>query len=51
MVKTETHAIYAYCPVSKQDEVMISGWEHPLWAEGMMEPVPPPEEHSPAVTS
>jgi hypothetical protein len=43
VVKTEEHAIYAYCPVCKQDEVMIHGWEDTLWAEGMMEPLPPPD--------
>lgn len=44
VVKTENNAIYAYCPVCKQDELMISGWEDTLWAEGMMEPVTPEEE-------
>jgi len=43
VVKTEKHAIYAYCPICKQDELMISGWEDTLWAEGMMEPVAPDE--------
>jgi len=49
VVKTEQRAIYAYCPICNQDEVMISGWEHTLWAEGMMAPLPP--EEPPSVTN
>jgi hypothetical protein len=44
VVKEADHRIYAYCIACRQDELLISGWQETLWAEGMMEPLPAPSE-------
>jgi hypothetical protein len=41
VAKTASHHIDAWCPCCEQLNVMISGWEHTLWAEGPMEPIGP----------
>jgi len=45
VAKKEDDTIYAYCPVCRRDETVVSGWKDTLWADGMMEPlsVPPSE--------
>lgn len=40
VVKTDDHRIEAFCPVCKQELIVISGWEETDWAEGPMEPAP-----------
>ncbi len=40
VVKRNDHRIEAFCPVCKDVEAIISGWEETLWAEGPMEPLP-----------
>lgn len=39
--KNEDDAISAFCLVCKTDEAIIHNWQGTMWAEGMMEPVPP----------
>ncbi len=40
VAKQPDQSIYACCMACRQDEVLISGWEDTIWAEGMMKPVP-----------
>ena len=44
VVKEADHRICSYCIACRQDELVISGREDTLWAEGMMEPLPAPPE-------
>ena len=44
VTKTEQDAIYAHCPICREDEVMIHDWQDTLWADGMMEPIPPDDD-------
>ncbi len=44
VVKVENDDIYCYCMSCKRDEVLIHDWQDTIWAEGMMEPVPPEPE-------
>ena len=39
VAKEPDDRIYAYCITCQKDEVVISGWQETLWADGMMEPV------------
>jgi hypothetical protein len=50
VVKEADHRIYAYCIACRQDELLISGWQETLWAEGMMEPMPAPSEEDDGTT-
>jgi hypothetical protein len=43
VTKTEEDAIFAHCPICREDEVMIH-WQETLWADGMMEPVSPDDD-------
>jgi hypothetical protein len=39
--------IHAYCPHCDNLEAVIHNWQHTLWAEGPMPPVPPPGQPQP----
>jgi hypothetical protein len=36
--KTEDELIQAYCLICKREEILISGWQDTVWANGPMEP-------------
>lgn len=42
VAKSDEKTIHAFCanPI-EHNEVFITGWEDTIWADGMMEPVPP----------
>ena len=45
--KDERDNIIAYCPACNTDEAVIHDWQDTLWADGMMEPLPPLDESEP----
>ena len=38
VTKEDDDRIYAYCLICKQEEIVISGWQDTMWANGPMEP-------------
>jgi hypothetical protein len=36
--KVEDERIYAYCLACKREEIVITGWQDTMWANGPMEP-------------
>ena len=42
--KSRDACICAYCPVCKREEILISGWQDTMWANGPMEPATPEPE-------
>jgi hypothetical protein len=36
--KTKDRRIWAYCLACQREEILISGWEDTMWANGPMEP-------------
>jgi hypothetical protein len=36
--KTKDERIWAYCPACQREEILISGWQETMWANGPMEP-------------
>ena len=49
VAKTKENAIHAFCLVCKNDDTFVHHWEETEWADGMMEPVPPPSERDEAL--
>ena len=45
--KDDQDSIIAHCPACEFDEAVIHDWQDTLWADGMMEPLPPLEEPEP----
>lgn len=43
----EHDSIIAHCPACGFDEAVIHDWQDTLWADGMMEPLPPLDEPEP----
>jgi hypothetical protein len=39
--KSQDERICAYCVVCKREEILISGWQDTIWANGPMEPASP----------
>jgi hypothetical protein len=39
--KSRDERICAYCVVCKREEILISGWQDTIWANGPMEPATP----------
>jgi hypothetical protein len=39
--KAMDERIWAYCLICKREEIVISGWQHTMWAHGPMEPATP----------
>lgn len=46
--KTSDDRIHAFCPACSKDEVVISGWQDTVWADGMMEPMRPDDLPQPS---
>lgn len=46
--KINATTLEAYCADCDRDHYVITGWETTLWADGPLEPLPPPRMPSPA---
>ena len=45
--KDQRDSIIAHCPACEFDEAVIHDWQDTLWADGMMDPMPPLDEPEP----
>lgn len=41
--KSSDDRVFAYCLACKREEILISGWQDTMWANGPMEPASPEE--------
>ena len=41
VMKTGPTTIEASCMVCRREHMVITGWEHTIWADGPMDPLPP----------
>jgi hypothetical protein len=47
--KSSDDQVCAYCLVCKREEIVISGWQETMWANGPMEPASPDELAPPPI--
>ena len=47
VTKADPATIEAYCLVCRREHLVITGWEHTIWADGPMEPLSPGDLEAP----